>query len=70
MRAIIGLILIVLGALALIYHNITYTKHKKVVDLGPVQATTATQKTVPIPTIAGTLTVAAGVALVVVGTRK
>ncbi len=70
MKAIVGIVLIVVGALALIYHSVTYTKEKKVLDVGPIQATTKTHKTVPIPTIAGVVVVAAGVILVVVGTRR
>jgi hypothetical protein len=35
----LGLILIVLGVLALMYQGFTYTTHKKVLDVGPIQAT-------------------------------
>jgi hypothetical protein len=38
---IIGIILIVIGILALVYGGITYTKREKVLDLGPIQATAA-----------------------------
>ena len=34
---IVGVILIVLGAVALAYQGITYTSQEKVVDLGPLQ---------------------------------
>jgi hypothetical protein len=34
-----GLALLVLGILSLAYQGITYTTHKKVVDIGPIQAT-------------------------------
>ena len=36
---IIGIILIVIGILALVYGGITYTEREKVLDLGPIQAT-------------------------------
>ncbi len=36
---IIGIILIVIGIIALAYGGITYTKREKVLDLGPIQAT-------------------------------
>ena len=42
MRAF-GVVLVVLGLLALVYGGISYTKREKVVDLGPIQAT-ATEK--------------------------
>jgi hypothetical protein len=36
---LIGIILIVLGVVSLAYQGITYTTHKKVLDIGPLQAT-------------------------------
>jgi len=45
--SVVGVILIVLGILALAYQGITYTSRKKVIDIGPIQATTKTDKTIP-----------------------
>ena len=72
MKAIIvaGMVLVVLGVLALIYQGFNYTREKNVVDVGPIHATVDTQDRVSIPPIAGGLTLAAGVALVIVGARK
>ena len=42
-----GLALLVLGVLALAYQGITYTTHKKVVDIGPFQATKEENKRFP-----------------------
>ena len=39
-----GLVLIVLGVIALAYQGITYTTHKKVLDVGPIQATKTEHK--------------------------
>jgi predicted transcriptional regulator len=39
---IAGIILIVVGAIVLIYGGITYTTHKKSVNIGPVHASTST----------------------------
>ncbi len=36
---LLGFVLIVLGVLALAYQGINYTTHKKVLDVGPIQAT-------------------------------
>ena len=36
---IIGVLLVVLGLVALAYQGITYTKHKTVIDIGPLHAT-------------------------------
>lgn len=66
----IGIILIVLGALALAYQGITYTSREKIIDIGPVQATADKEKTIPLPPIVGGLALIGGVVLVVAGTRK
>ena len=68
--AIAGIVLIVLGLAALAYQGFSYTSRETVIDIGPIKATADTQKTVPIPPIAGVVAVVAGVALVVAGQRK
>ncbi len=50
---IIGIILMILGAAALAYRGINYTKEEKVLDIGPLTATAETQKRLPIPTPVG-----------------
>lgn len=67
---IVGIILIVAGALALIFQGITYTRREQVVDIGPIEATATEEETIPIPPIVGGILLVAGVALVVVGGRK
>jgi len=67
---LIGVALIVLGALALAYQGITYTTREKVVDLGPVKITADKENSIPLPPIIGVLAVAGGVVLVIVGGRK
>lgn len=66
----IGIVLVVLGILALVYQGITYTTHKRVVDIGPIQATAKTHKTVPLPPVAGGLVLAGGIVLIAVGSKK
>jgi uncharacterized membrane protein len=65
-----GIILIVLGILALAYQGITYTSRKKVIDIGPLQATSKTDKTFPLPPVLGGLALMGGVALVIVGSKN
>ncbi|HTW21962.1 MAG TPA: hypothetical protein VMD78_00075 [Candidatus Baltobacteraceae bacterium] len=62
-----GMILIVLGVLALAYQGITYTQHKKVLDIGPLQATTTEHKTIPLPPVLGAVAVVGGVVLLLMG---
>ena len=68
--ALVGVVLIVLGIVALAYQGITYTTREKVIDLGPLKASVEKQKTIPLPPILGGLAVAAGVFLVWVGARR
>ena len=67
---LIGIALIVLGAIALAYQGITYTTREKVVDLGPLKITAQKEKTIPLPPILGGLALAGGIVLVVVASRK
>lgn len=66
----VGIVLIILGALALSYQGINYTSEKKVFDMGPAHMTTETHERIPIPPILGGLALAGGVVLLVVGARK
>ena len=67
---VLGIVLIVAGALALAYQGITYTTREKVIDLGPLKASVDKRKTIPLPPILGAVAMAAGVILVVVGNRR
>jgi hypothetical protein len=61
----LGLILVVLGVIALIYQGFTYTTHKKVLDVGPIQATKEEHHSVPLPPILGALALIGGVVILV-----
>jgi hypothetical protein len=65
-----GIVLVVLGALALAYHGFNYTHRDQVMDVGPMHVTAETQKSVPIPPILGGLALVGGIALLVVGGKK
>ena len=67
---IIGIILIVIGIIALTMGGISWTKREKVLDIGPIEATAQKKETLPFPPILGGLCLAGGVVLVIVGTRK
>jgi hypothetical protein len=61
---LIGLALVVLGILALVYQGIDYTKHKHVVDIGPIHATADEHKTIPLPPILGATALVGGIVLI------
>jgi uncharacterized membrane protein YidH (DUF202 family) len=67
---LIGVILIVIGIIALTYGGITYTKREKVLDLGPIQATAEKKETIPFPPILGGICLVGGIVLVLAGGRK
>jgi uncharacterized membrane protein HdeD (DUF308 family) len=66
----LGVILIVLGLLALAYQGFSYTKTEKVLDIGPVEVTAENKETVPLPPLLGGLALVGGIVLVVAGSKK
>jgi hypothetical protein len=65
-----GIILIILGVVALAYGGISYTRKEKVLDIGPIEATTETRETIPLPPLLGGLALAGGVVLLIAGSRR
>ena len=66
---LVGIILIIFGVVALTYHGITYTTHEKVLQIGPIEATKKTEKTIPLPPILGGFALAGGIVLVIIGAK-
>ena len=66
----IGILLVIVGALALAYQGISYTRHEKVLDIGPIQATAEKHERIPLPPIVGGLVLVGGVTLLVIGARR
>ena len=65
----IGIVLIVLGALALAYQGFTYTTEKKEVDIGSLQVNKKEHHEVDFPPLLGALALVGGVAVLVVNRR-
>jgi hypothetical protein len=65
-----GIVLIVLGGLALAYQGIRYTTREKLLDIGSLKVTASEQKTIPLPPIVGGIVLAAGIALVLMDRKK
>ncbi len=68
--AVLGIVLIVLGVIALVHPGIPYNTQRDVIRVGPMQSTIETQKTVEVPRVLSVLVIAGGVALLVVGLKK
>ncbi|MGH7502174.1 MAG: hypothetical protein ACREL7_10500 [Longimicrobiales bacterium] len=67
---VLGIVLIVLGAIGLAIKGFSYTREETVVDVGPIEATAETQETVPIPVWVSGIVLAAGVVLLVTSKRS
>jgi hypothetical protein len=65
-----GLVLLILGVVALAYQGITYTTQKKILDVGPLQATEEVKHTVPLPPVLGCLALMGGVVLLATGAKN
>jgi hypothetical protein len=66
----VGIVLIVLGALALAYQGFSYTRHHNVIDMGPMHVTADTHEWVSLPPILDGLALVGGIVLVVMGARN
>jgi hypothetical protein len=67
--SLVGFFLVIVGVIALAYQGITYTTHKKILDVGPIQATKEEHNTIPLPPIVGGLALLGGVVLIVAGRK-
>ena len=67
---LMGVILIVLAVLAFSYQGITYTKREKVLDIGPIEATTEKRESIPIPPLVAGAALVGGIALVLAAYKR
>jgi hypothetical protein len=67
---ITGIILIIIGVAALLYGGITWTTHKKAVDMGPIQVEKTEHHDVPLPPLLGVVAIAGGGALLFFGAKE
>ena len=67
---LVGIALIIIGVIAFGYQGVTYTTREKILEIGPIEATKETEKTIPLPPILGGFALAGGIILVIIGKRK
>jgi hypothetical protein len=67
---IVGIVLIVLAAAGLAFQGISYTTRENVVDVAGIQISADTRKTIPVPLVVSGLVMAAGIAVVVVASKR
>ncbi len=68
--AILGVVLVILGAGALLLGNFNYSQTKPVLDAGPIHVATQEEHHVSIPTIAGIVVLLGGIGLIFIGRRQ
>lgn len=66
----IGIVLLVLGALALVYGGFSYTKDSTAAKLGPIELKVKEKESVNIPVWAGVGAILIGGLLLVVGGKR
>lgn len=66
----IGIVLVILGILALAYGGVSYNKSRTVLQMGSMSVTATENRTVAVPAVAGVIVLIGGVALLVAGNRR
>jgi hypothetical protein len=64
---IVGIILILFGLISLGYRGITYNKQEDIAKIGSLKVTANEEKTIFLPPVFGGVSLAAGIALVIIG---
>ncbi len=66
----IGVVLLVLGIVALVYDGISYSRNRTILQMGSMEIAATEHRSIPIPAVAGVVAVLGGVALMFVGRRS
>jgi hypothetical protein len=66
---IVGILLILFSIIGFVTGGISFTHQKKDVDAGPIQISHKTQDTLPISPVLSTISLLAGLGLVVIGAK-
>jgi uncharacterized membrane protein YidH (DUF202 family) len=66
----IGVVLLILGIVALIYGGISYSRNRTILELGSLEITATERKNVPIPAIVGVVVLIGGAAILFAGSRR
>lgn len=69
-RRVIGLVLVVVGIVALAWGGLFWTDRDTVVDAGPLQVQTQERKGVAVPPVLGIIAIVGGAILLIVPSRR
>jgi hypothetical protein len=67
---IVGVVLIVIGVIALAYGGFSFTTSEKVAEIGPLKIEKDKTRSVSLPPVLGGLALVGGIVLLVVGARR
>ena len=67
---IAGLVLIVVGVVALVWGGVFWTDRNTVIDAGPLQVTTEDREGFALPPVVGVIALVGGIVMLVVPSRK
>ena len=70
MRRTVGIILVVIGLVALIWGGVSWTREKKILDIGPIEASTHERETIPLPPVVGVIALIGGIALIALPSKR
>lgn len=66
----LGIILIIIGIVMLVFRGFNFTRQKKIAEIGPIEINKTQEKSVNWPIYAGGIAMAAGVFILLSGSRK
>ena len=67
---VLGVVLVILGILALVYGGVSYNRQRTVLDVGPFKATATEQKNIPLSPIVGGIVLLSGIRLMVIPRKR
>jgi hypothetical protein len=66
----IGVVLAILGVLALAYGGIDYNRESTLLEIGSVEVVTSENRELPIPAVVGAVVLLGGIGFLVAGNRR
>jgi uncharacterized membrane protein YidH (DUF202 family) len=68
-RQAVGLVLVVIGIVALAWGGVFWTDRDTILDAGPLEIATENREGVAVPPVLGVISIVAGIALLVIPSR-
>jgi drug/metabolite transporter (DMT)-like permease len=69
-KRIVGIVLVIIGIVALVWGGIFWTERETVIDAGPLEVQTEQTEGIPLPPVLGVIALIGGIVLLVVPERR